>query len=112
MPDLYEFEITGTIGPLIQSCLPGLDRVAESGWTVLTGTVDGPDELRRVLDLLDAPGHPPGTSGSAYRHDESGSPVGYDQNCRRPDRGTQRQDYGPLDIVDRRHSAAPDGRDQ
>ena len=58
MSDLYEFEITGTIGPLIESCLPELDTVAESASTLLTGTVGGPDELRRVLDLLDAHGKP------------------------------------------------------
>ena len=58
MPDLYQFEITGTIGPLIRSCLPELDTVTESASTVLTGTVGGPDELRRVLDLLDANGTP------------------------------------------------------
>ena len=55
---LYEFEITGTIGPLIQSCLPGLSTIAETRWTVLTGTVPGPDELHRVLDLLHAQGTP------------------------------------------------------
>ena len=58
MPDVYEFEITGTVGPLIASCLPGLSVVAESSWTVLTGTADGPDGLRRTLDLLDAHGKP------------------------------------------------------
>jgi hypothetical protein len=58
VPDVYEFEITGTVGPLIASCLPGLSVVAESAWTVLTGTVDGPYDLRRLLDLLDAHGKP------------------------------------------------------
>jgi hypothetical protein len=58
LSDLYEFEITGTIGPLIRSCLPELDTVTESASTMLTGTVCGPDELRRVLDLLDAHGAP------------------------------------------------------
>jgi hypothetical protein len=56
--DVYEFEITGTVGPLIASCLAEFDVVAESVWTVLTGTVDGPDGLRRMLDLLDAHGNP------------------------------------------------------
>lgn len=72
MPDVYEFGITGTIGPLIESCLSGLSTVAESPWTVLTGTVDGPAELRRVLDLLDARGTPARDVRIAYRHDESG----------------------------------------
>ena len=59
MPELYDFVIAGTIGPLIASCLPGLRTVAESEWTVVTGSVAGPDDLHRVLDLLDAHGIPP-----------------------------------------------------
>jgi hypothetical protein len=74
VPDVYEFGITGTIGPLIASCLSGFSTVAESPWTVLTGTVDGPDDLRRVLDLLDARGTPARDVRIAYRHDESGRP--------------------------------------
>ncbi len=58
MPDVYDFAITGTLGPLSKSCMPELDTVAESAWTVLTGSAAGPDELRRVLDLLDARGFP------------------------------------------------------
>jgi len=77
LPDLYEFRITGTIGPLIQSSLPGLDTVAESEWTLLTGTAGGPDDLRRILNLLDANGvpalnvriapRPAGTGGQALK---------------------------------------------
>jgi len=69
VPDVYEFEITGTVGPLIASCLPGFDVVAESAWTVLTGTVDGPDDLRRMLDLLDAQGIPALDIRISTRHD-------------------------------------------
>ena len=58
MPELYEFTITGTIGPIIQSCLPGFTTIAETGCTVLTGTVADVAELRRVLDRLDARGAP------------------------------------------------------
>ena len=70
MPDLYEFGIIGTIGPLVRSCLSGFNTVAESEWTVLTGTVDGPDDLRRVLDLLNAHGAPALDVRITYRHDE------------------------------------------
>lgn len=70
MSDIYEFEISGTIGPLIRSCLPGLDTVAESEWTVLTGSVGGPDDLRRLLDLLDTHGSPALDVRITYRHDE------------------------------------------
>ena len=59
MPELYDFTINGTIGPLIASCLPGLRTVAESEWTVLTGSVASPNDLHRLLDLLDAQGIPP-----------------------------------------------------
>jgi len=59
VPELYDFVITGTIGPLIASCLPGLRTVAESEWTVVTGSVASPDDLHRLLDLLDTHGLPP-----------------------------------------------------
>lgn len=58
MLDIYEFDITGTIGPLIQSCLPGFSAVERAPRTVLTGTVASADDLRRVLDLLNAHGTP------------------------------------------------------
>ena len=58
VPDLHEFRISGTIGAIIADCLPELHIVTETPWTVLTGTVDSPEELRRVLDLLSARGSP------------------------------------------------------
>jgi len=58
VPELYEFTISGTIGPIIQSCLPGFSTIAETGCTVLTGTVADPAELRRLLERLDAGGAP------------------------------------------------------
>ena len=77
MSDLYEFEITGTVGPLIRSCLPELDTVTESASTVLTGTVRGPDELRRVLDLLDTNGTPAlGVRITHHRDDPTASSDG------------------------------------
>ena len=39
---------------------------------MLTGTVDGPDDLRRVLDLLDAHGTP-ALDIRISNHDESGN---------------------------------------
>jgi len=59
VPELYDFVITGTIGPLIASCLPGFRTVAESEWTMVTGTVASPDDMHRILDILDAHGIPP-----------------------------------------------------
>ena len=54
----YEFGIAGTIGPTIADGLPELSIVTAGQWTRLAGTVDGPDDLRRVLDLLSAHGVP------------------------------------------------------
>lgn len=59
MPELYEFEITGRMGPLIRSCLPELTPAAADQATVLTGTAQSPEHLHRVLDLLDTHGLPP-----------------------------------------------------
>ena len=58
MAELYEFGIGCTIGTTIADCLPELRIVTETPWTTLTGTVDNPDDLRRVLDLLNARGLP------------------------------------------------------
>lgn len=59
MPDLYELKVTGSLGPLMRACLPEFTAVAETPATVLTGSVGGADDLRRLLDLLDAHGTPP-----------------------------------------------------
>jgi len=59
MTDLYEFGVNGPIGPLIRSCVPDLTTVSESGSTVLSGTLRSPEELQRLLDLLEAHGLPP-----------------------------------------------------
>lgn len=72
MPELYEFTITGSIGPMIQSCLVGFSPIAESRWTVLTGTAANPAELRRVLDHLDAHGTPV-LDIRISNHEESGN---------------------------------------
>jgi len=58
VPD-YEIRVAGPIGRVVASCLPGFSTTAVPAATVLRGTVAGPDELRRILDLLNAHGLPP-----------------------------------------------------
>src|SRR5664279_3928259 len=41
-PDVYEFHIAGTIGPVVRSALPEFSAVLVPRFTVLTGTVPGP----------------------------------------------------------------------
>jgi hypothetical protein len=55
-PQGYEFGITGRIGPLIRSCLPRFTPTIENESTVLTGTLRCPEDLHRMLDLLDTHG--------------------------------------------------------
>jgi hypothetical protein len=68
MSDMYEIGIAGRIGPLLRSCLPELTPTTEGESTVLTGTVHGPEELRHLLDLLDAHGLPPRDVRITYRN--------------------------------------------
>ena len=58
MPD-YEITIAGRIGPVVRSCFPDFSSVPVTSHSVLTGSCPGPDELRRLLDFLDARGFPP-----------------------------------------------------
>ncbi len=83
MPDEYEFEITGTIGSIIASCLSELSAVAQPSRTVLTGSVGGPDDLHRVLDLLDAHGTPALDVRITYRDDGSAAPTAVPDRCDR-----------------------------
>src|SRR5664279_4763661 len=53
--DVYEFHIAGTIGPVVRSALPELTAVVVPRFTVLTGTVPGPQDLQRLLDALESP---------------------------------------------------------
>ena len=76
MADVYEFEIGGTIGPLVARGLPELSTVAETGRTVLTGSAAGPDDLRRLLDLLDAHGTAVTAVRISVRRAESGAGSG------------------------------------
>lgn len=57
----YEVRIRGPIGPLMQSCLPGLAVVVTAESTLLTGTAAGPDELRALLGMLADNGLPADT---------------------------------------------------
>src|SRR5664279_6446453 len=54
-PDVYEFHIAGTIGPVVRSALPEFSAVLVPRFTVLTGTVPGPRDLQPLLDALDSP---------------------------------------------------------
>lgn len=67
MPELYEFGITGRIGPLIRSCLTELTAAEEHRTTVVSGTARCPEDLQRVLDLLDNHGLPAQDIRLAYR---------------------------------------------
>lgn len=49
MPEMYEFHVTGLIGPVIRAALSELTTQPESKHSVLTGTVD---ETRDVVTLL------------------------------------------------------------
>ena len=79
MPELYEFEITGRFGPLISSCLPELTPVEDQA-TVLTGTARSPEDLHRVLDLLDNHGLPAQDIRLSYR-DEDATPSRLSSTC-------------------------------
>ena len=71
MPDVYEFGIAGPVGPIINSCISQATVLAVRQWTVLVGTVSGPDELQGLLDLLDAHGNPALDIRLSSHHDPS-----------------------------------------
>jgi hypothetical protein len=54
----YQFGVSGSLGPIVRACLPDLTTVVEAPSTVLTGTAHDADELRALLELLDAHGCP------------------------------------------------------
>ena len=58
---VYEFRIAGTVGPLTRAALSDFDAVVIPRFTVLTGTCSGPDELHRLLVVLETQG-PPATT--------------------------------------------------
>lgn len=55
-PVQYEFRVTGGIGPFVRSALPEFTDVPVPAFSVLTGTVRHIDDLRRLLDALEAHG--------------------------------------------------------
>ena len=48
----YEILVTGPVGPVAASSLPGFTAVTVPTATLLTGTVANPDELRAILRVL------------------------------------------------------------
>ena len=58
MPD-DEIRVTGPIGPVVASRLPGFSTTAIPLATLLRGTINSPEELRRILDLLNKRGLAP-----------------------------------------------------
>ena len=54
MAEVYEFHVTGVIGPVIKAALPELSADSQNRRSVLTGTADSPeavnDLLRRIGD--------------------------------------------------------------
>lgn len=58
-PTVYELIVSGSIGPVIRSCFPEFSTLPVTSHSVLTGSCHGPDELRRLLDFLNARGFPP-----------------------------------------------------
>lgn len=72
MAESYEFGISGRIGPLIRSCLPGLELATEDeAATVLSGTASCPTDLHRVLDLLNTHGLPAADIRLSYRDEDA-----------------------------------------
>ena len=53
---VYEFRIAGTVGPLTRAAFSEFESVVIPRFTVLTGTCSGPDELRRLLAVLETQG--------------------------------------------------------
>ena len=49
---IYEFRVAGEIGPVIRSAVPELIAQPTECSCVLSGSVDEPDDLRRLLDHL------------------------------------------------------------
>jgi hypothetical protein len=49
---VYEFRVTGEIGPVIRSAIPELSFGGTEQPCTLTGVVAGPAELERLLDRI------------------------------------------------------------
>jgi hypothetical protein len=50
--EIYEFHVTGLIGPVVRSALPELATGAGEKNSVLSGTANGPEEVDQVLRRL------------------------------------------------------------
>jgi hypothetical protein len=48
----YEIQVTGPIGPVARSCLPGFTTRTIPPRTILAGQVAGPDQLLGLINLL------------------------------------------------------------
>ena len=55
----YQIRVGGTIGPVVASSLPGFAITALPASTLVSGTVTDTEELRAVLDVLQAHGLAP-----------------------------------------------------
>ncbi len=53
MTDFYEFRVTGDIGPVICSAVPELTADPPEKSLIITGSVNGADEMARLLARLD-----------------------------------------------------------
>lgn len=52
MAQMYEFHVTGLIGPVIEAALPELTPTATPKHSVLTGRTSEPAEVDTLLDKL------------------------------------------------------------
>ena len=52
MADVYEFHVTGLVGPVIEAALPELTIGAPPPSSVLIGTADNPDGVTVLLGRL------------------------------------------------------------
>ena len=52
MAEMYEFHVTGLIGPVVEAALPELTTQAAPKHTVLTGTAGEPGDVQELLDKL------------------------------------------------------------
>ena len=51
MTDIYEFHVTGLIGPVVRSALPELTSERDCRRTLLSGSAE-PGEVTRILEQL------------------------------------------------------------
>jgi len=49
---VYEFHVAGLVGPVVRSALPELSTHAGARLSVLSGTVNGPEDIDDLLQRL------------------------------------------------------------